>query len=136
MLQSPCESLTLSVTGSLISFALLRSISVSFCQNLIQMVVLINFCLFPSSPSPPWHFDLFTISIKNQVRLTQKIVDSYSWVFTVYCLISWHLPVWPSHLHHIQCVPINASRFQTEITQEMLDQKAQFQCFWNAEMYN
>ena len=31
----------------------------------------------------PQHVHLFTISVKNQVRLTRKILGPYSWVFSV-----------------------------------------------------
>ena len=52
-----------------------------FFQNLLGIVVWINFCLFYP---PTQHVHLFTISVKNQARLARKIVGSYSWVFTVY----------------------------------------------------
>ena len=54
-----------------------------FCQKLLRMVVSINFCLFPPTPSIVYvHF--FTISVKNQARLTRKIIGSFSRVFTVF----------------------------------------------------
>ena len=34
-------------------------------------------------PPPPWHFHLITISVKNQARMTMKIVGSYSRGFTI-----------------------------------------------------
>ena len=53
-----------------------------FYQNLLRVVDLINFHLFSPNPSTQ-NVHLFTISGKNQDRLTWKIVDSYSRVFTV-----------------------------------------------------
>ena len=59
----------------------LDSFSVFFCQNLLRMVAYINFCLF--SPAPSTACSLFTLSVKNQARLTRTIEGSYSPVFIV-----------------------------------------------------
>ena len=48
------------------------------------MVVLINFQLFPHTPSIACSF-IQCITGKNKARLTLKIVGSYSRVFTVPC---------------------------------------------------
>ena len=61
--------------------SLLGSFSVLFYQNVLGMIVLINFHLFPPTPSTAVH--LFTISLKNQAKLTRKIAGSYSRGFTV-----------------------------------------------------
>ena len=37
---------------------------------------------------------------------------------------------------HLQGVPIKASHFQNAITLKIWGQKAQFSCFWNAEIYS
>ena len=63
--------------------SLLGSFSVLFYQNLLRMVILINFHLFSPTPSIECSF-FVTISVKNQARLTQKMVDSYLRVFTVF----------------------------------------------------
>ena len=54
-----------------------------FRQNLLRMVVQINFCLFPLTPYIACSFIYCTISVKNQARLARKIIGSYSRVFTV-----------------------------------------------------
>ena len=50
-----------------------------FCQNLLRMVVYINFCLFPLNIA----CSLLTMSVKNQAKLARKILGSYSRGFTV-----------------------------------------------------
>ena len=49
--------------------------------ELVENGCLINFHFFYLPP--PQHVNLFIVSIKNQARLTQKIVGSYLRVFTV-----------------------------------------------------
>ena len=48
----------------------------------VEVVVLINSTYFYLPP--PKHVNLFTISVKNQARLTSKIVCSNLWVFTAF----------------------------------------------------
>ena len=40
-----------------------------------------------------------------------------------------------SDFQYLQSVAEKASHFENEITLEISDQKAQFRCFWNDEMY-
>ena len=57
--------------------------SFSFYQNLLRMADLINFHLLPLIPSTECSFNYHIMSVKNQARLTGKIVGSYLRVFTL-----------------------------------------------------